>query len=208
MAEPELRDPVPPEPARRRGPQPVRAATNTVSGSAEDGSKMRVEQVPMDQVPTENATANTSGRAPAAGPAAPRTSAPGAEAVIIDPSHELPPPPASVTESPRFTPAAETNGSRALRNIRTRPATKRPPKAPTPSQEMLNELRSRIDELRERVEKQTAATGMSLMRELTQDADYVKIRARYYHQRRPLQAVGMVAAAGFALGLFLGLWRQ
>jgi hypothetical protein len=43
-----------------------------------------------------------------------------------------------------------------------------------------------MEELRERVDKQTREVGMSLRRELSQDADYVKIRARYYHERRRL----------------------
>lgn len=141
MAEPVLRDPVSPEPARRPGPQPVRAAS--------------------PEVPA-----------------------------FVDPAHELP---------------ATTGGERTSSGPAPRA---RAPRARTPSQEMLEELRRRLEDLRERVEKQTSEAGISLKRELSQDADYVKIRARYYHERRPLQTLGMVAAAGFVFGVFVGLWRR
>lgn len=147
MAEPDLRDPASPEPARRPGPQPVRAAS--------------------PEVPA-----------------------------LVDPARELP----ATTSSQRTSSGPAT---------RTRTGTgARAPKARTASQEMLEELRRRLEELRERVEKQTSEAGVSLKRELSQDADYVKIRARYYHERRPLQALGMVAAAGFVFGVFVGLWRR
>lgn len=107
--------------------------------------------------------------------------------VVIDPSHEL----------PAHTTSNRTSGLSA-----------RPPRARTPSQEMLDELRGRLEHLKERVEKHTSEAGTSLKRELSRDADYVKIRARYYHQRRPLQTLGMVAAAGFVFGVFVGLWRR
>lgn len=149
MAEPVMRDPASPEPARRAGPQPVRA------GSPE--------------VPA------------------------------IDPAHELPPP--TSERQPRSEPTTPTRATRVR-------AAARPPRTRTSSQEMMEELRKRLEELRERVEKQASEAGVSLKRELSQDADYVKIRARYYHERRPLQALGMVAAAGFVFGVFVGLWRR
>ncbi len=84
-----------------------------------------------------------------------------------------------------------------------------PPTATTTAaQELLDGLRTRWEDLKERVEKPAAAAGMSLKRELSQDADYVRIRARYYHEKRPLQTLGVVAAAAFAFGLILGLWRR
>lgn len=155
MAEPVLRDPASPEPARRPGPQPVPAAAADLAAS---------------EVP------------------APRT---------LDPSHELP---ATASEPRKSIPAPASTG-------RTR-SSMRAPRGRTASQEMLEELRKRLEDLRERVEKQTSEAAVSLKRELSQDADYVKIRARYYHERRPLQALGMVAAAGFVLGVFVGLWRR
>lgn len=205
MAEPVLRDPVPPEPERRRGPQPVRAAKAKVSPSVGSGSKMPVEEVPLDEVPIEQVEIAPN----AEGAAAPGPLSPEAVAVPIDPARELPPPPpdaapASFADAPPKAPS----GRGAVRAARMRSAGRRPPKGCTPPQEMLDELRSRLDALRDRVEKQASATGTSLKRELAQDADYVRIRARYYHERQPLQAVGMVAAGGFVLGLFLGLWRR
>lgn len=112
---------------------------------------------------------------------------PAAAPAVIDPSHELP--------------------SHTISN-RTSSVSARPPRARTPSQEMLEELRGRLEHLKNRVERHTSETGISLKREFRRDADYVKIRARYYHDRRPLQTLGMVAAAGFVLGVFVGLWRR
>ena len=119
-------------------------------------------------------------------------------AATIDPSHELPPPPAGQSRD-RATPAPRHRASGL---------SARPPRGRTPSQEMLEELRHRLEHLRERVERRTSEAGTSLKRELKHDADYVKVRARFYHERRPLQTLGMVAAAGFVLGVFVGLWRR
>jgi ElaB/YqjD/DUF883 family membrane-anchored ribosome-binding protein len=120
----------------------------------------------------------------------------------IDPSHELPahasePQTSSAPTSPTPNTHSRTSG-----------VSPRPARARTPSQEMLVELRSRLEHLRARIEKQTGEAGISLKRELNHDADYLKIRARDYHERRPLQTLGMVAAAGFVLGVFVGLWRR
>lgn len=78
----------------------------------------------------------------------------------------------------------------------------------TATEELFQELRVRWEELKQRSEEQAMAAGRSLGRELNQDAKYVRIRARYYHENRPLQTLGVVAAAGFVLGLALGLWRR
>jgi len=121
---------------------------------------------------------------------------------VIDPSHELPPPSSARQASSEPTQPAHTTRTR-ISGVRARP-----PKAPTPSQEMLEELRRRLEHLRERVERHTRDAGVSLKRELSHDADYIKIRARYYHERRPLQTLGMVAAAGFVFGVIVGLWRR
>lgn len=107
------------------------------------------------------------------------------EAPAIDPAHEL----SSHSEPTETTPT-------------------HPPRMRTSSQEMMDELRRRLEELRDRVEKQTSAIGTSLKRELSHDADYVKVRARYYHDRRPVQTLGIVAAAGFVFGMLVGLRRR
>jgi ElaB/YqjD/DUF883 family membrane-anchored ribosome-binding protein len=124
------------------------------------------------------------------------------QAPVIDPSHELPPHASESHASSAPTHPPHTTRSRTS-GVRARPA-----KAPTPSQEMLEELRHRLEHLRERVERHTRDAGVSLKRELSHDANYVKVRARYYHERRPLQTLGMVAAAGFVLGVIVGLWRR
>lgn len=217
MAEPVLRDPASPEPARRPGPQPVRAASPeaaapATAGAAPAGSGTAVPETAKSGT-AKSATANPAPAKPTA-------------AASIDPAHELPSPSAIEAEagsSANHSAAGRTSGSErtAPQSARTRttpaapsrtptprPSTARPVKARTASQEMLEELHKRLEDLRERVEKQTSDVGMSLRRELNQDADYVKIRARYYHEHRPLQALGIVAAAGFALGVFVGLWRR
>lgn len=76
------------------------------------------------------------------------------------------------------------------------------------SQEVLEKVRDRWEDLKNRAEGAAEQAGRSLKRELSEDADYVKIRARYYHVHRPLQVLSTVAVAGFALGLWLGLWRR
>jgi len=76
------------------------------------------------------------------------------------------------------------------------------------SRALLDELQTRWKELKERVENSASATRRSLKTELSEDAEYVKIRARYYHERQPLEAVGMVAASAFIVGLILGFWRR
>lgn len=77
-----------------------------------------------------------------------------------------------------------------------------------PTDEMIQQWRARWDEMRERVRRPVNDARRGLARELNQNADYVRNRARHYHQHRPLQVLGVIAAAGFALGLLLGLWRR
>jgi ElaB/YqjD/DUF883 family membrane-anchored ribosome-binding protein len=76
------------------------------------------------------------------------------------------------------------------------------------SRALLDELQRRWQELKERVENSATATRRSLATEMSEDAEYVKIRARYYHERQPLEAVGMVAASAFVVGMILGFWRR
>ena len=82
------------------------------------------------------------------------------------------------------------------------------PRVKTATNELLEELRTRWEDLKARTEEQALAASRSLRRELSEDAHYVRIRARYYHESRPLQTLSAVAAAGFVLGLTLGLWRR
>lgn len=44
--------------------------------------------------------------------------------------------------------------------------------------------------------------------ELRDDAAYIAERARYYHETRPLKALGVVAATAFVLGIAIGLGRR
>lgn len=204
MAEPVLRDPASPEPARRPGPQPVRAASPEAAAS--EVAKTTAASIdPSHELPPPSAIENESGGAGAASHSATTHGAT---------SHST----SSLSGSDRTSTSERTSAAQAARTrtaaapprtaTPTRAAAARPVKSRTASQEMLEELHKRLEDLRERVEKQTTGVGMSLRRELNQDADYVKIRARYYHEHRPLQALGIVAAAGFVLGVFVGLWRR
>ncbi len=121
-----------------------------------------------------------------------------AEAIL---RNRMAPEPIPINETPTHvaevhTPEAKGTATETIRRVRSA------------SEDLLQELRSRWEELKERTEKQAAHTSRTLGRELQQDADYVRIRARYYHENRPLQTLGVAAAAGFMLGLTLGLWRR
>lgn len=121
-----------------------------------------------------------------------------AEAIL---RNRMSPEPIPINDTPTYVqevhaPEAKGAASETMRRVRTA------------SEDLLQELRTRWEELKERTEKQATHTSRSLRRELHQDADYVRIRARYYHENRPLQTLGVVAAAGFLLGLTLGLWRR
>lgn len=77
-----------------------------------------------------------------------------------------------------------------------------------PPQEKVQEWRARWEEMRKRVRQPVHDARRDLARELSHNADQMKIRARHYHQHRPLHVLGVIAAAGFALGLVLGFWRR
>lgn len=47
-----------------------------------------------------------------------------------------------------------------------------------------------------------------LKQELCDDAGYLADRARYYHETRPVNALGVVVAAAFVLGIAIGLGRR
>jgi ElaB/YqjD/DUF883 family membrane-anchored ribosome-binding protein len=77
-----------------------------------------------------------------------------------------------------------------------------------PAPEMVRQWRARWEEMRNSVQRPVREAGRNLKREVTQDTDYVKGRARHYHEHRPLHVLGVIAATGFALGLVLGLRRR
>lgn len=72
----------------------------------------------------------------------------------------------------------------------------------------LQERWQRVNERLRRASAQARAELPALQQELREDAEYVAVRARYYHETRPLSALGMVAAAAFALGMIVGLGRH
>ncbi len=70
-------------------------------------------------------------------------------------------------------------------------------------------VRNQIGEhIPERIRKRAATAGRNLKQELAEDVDYVKVRARHYHEHEPLKALGVVAAAGLLGGIFIGLRRR
>ena len=76
------------------------------------------------------------------------------------------------------------------------------------SNDLLNRLQTRWEDLKQRISEPNAENRPSLTEELRADADYVRLRARYYHENRPLHALGIVAAGAFAVGLVIGFWRR
>ncbi|MGH9590755.1 MAG: hypothetical protein ACRD25_10180 [Terracidiphilus sp.] len=73
------------------------------------------------------------------------------------------------------------------------------------------QLRNRLEDgwrqMRGRV-TETRARIPTLKREIREDAAYVADRARYYHDNRPLSALGAIAAAAFILGIAIGFGRR
>lgn len=55
---------------------------------------------------------------------------------------------------------------------------------------------------------ETAAQIPVFKRELADDAQRLAGRARLYHETQPISALGVVAAAAFAVGLVVGLGRH
>jgi len=72
----------------------------------------------------------------------------------------------------------------------------------------INEFTDRLNSMRAAYSSSFARYSSSFARELRANADNVRSRVRYYHERRPLQVLGMVAAATFAVGLLVGLRRR
>jgi ElaB/YqjD/DUF883 family membrane-anchored ribosome-binding protein len=87
-----------------------------------------------------------------------------------------------------------------------------PDAAPEPirsaAEDLSRRLQYRWEELKNRIANPTAENRPSLIQELRGDVDYIRLRARSYHEERPLQTIGMIAAATFTLGLFIGLARK
>jgi len=79
---------------------------------------------------------------------------------------------------------------------------------PSAAEDLSGRLRRRWEELKQRTSYPTAAGRPSLIRELRDDAKYVRLRVRSYHENRPLHAAVMIAAAAFVLGLLMGLVRK
>lgn len=79
------------------------------------------------------------------------------------------------------------------------------------ARETAQRLGQRLENAWEQASERVAETVEqipALKRELRRDAEYVARRARHYHQTRPLNALGFVAAAAFVLGLAIGLGRR
>jgi len=67
-------------------------------------------------------------------------------------------------------------------------------------QDGLQQMSDRVTETRSRIPV--------FKQELREDAAYIAGRARYYHEARPLNTLGVIAAAAFVLGMAIGLGRR
>ena len=76
------------------------------------------------------------------------------------------------------------------------------------TQNLFEWLQVRWQDLKDRIANPGAANRPSLVQELRKDAEYLRLRGRFYHEHRPLHVLGMVAAATFVVGLFLGIRRR
>lgn len=83
-----------------------------------------------------------------------------------------------------------------------------PPLYRAATQDFFDWLQVRWEELKDRIANPSAINRPKFVQELRNDADYLRLRARFYHEHRPLHVLGAVAAAGFAVGLFLGFRRR
>jgi hypothetical protein len=131
-------------------------------------------------------------------PAAPEATAPSSMPPRVDIAPHLPPP--AVMPPPRPPRAATpTQTPDQNRSVGPRVSTLHALGA---------QLRSQWQQWRSRAQTSADAARRGLATEVNQDVDYVKLRARHYHERQPLQAVGMVAASAFAVGMIFGFWRR
>ena len=67
-------------------------------------------------------------------------------------------------------------------------------------QDGLQQMSDRIAETRSRIP--------IFEQELREDAAFIAERARYYHESRPLNVLGVIAAAAFVVGIAIGLGRR
>jgi ElaB/YqjD/DUF883 family membrane-anchored ribosome-binding protein len=69
-------------------------------------------------------------------------------------------------------------------------------------------LYTRWQQLNERVASEASERIPQFRQELRDDAGYIADRARYYHETRPLSALGAVAAGAFLFGMAIGFGRH
>lgn len=73
------------------------------------------------------------------------------------------------------------------------------------------QLRNRVEDGWQRTSGRLAETRAripALKQGLREDAAYVAGQARHYHETRPLNVLGAIAAAAFVLGIAIGLGRR
>ena len=106
--------------------------------------------------------------------------------------------PATETTAARFREATEITAARVRAKAET---------ARLAALRFRDQLQDRWQRISDRVTETTAQLP-EFKQELREDAAYVAGRARYYHQTRPLSALGVIAAAAFVLGVGVGLGRR
>lgn len=75
------------------------------------------------------------------------------------------------------------------------------------AQRVRDRLYVRWERMNEQIERASHRIP-EFKQELYEDAEYIADRARYYHETRPLSALGTVAAAAFVLGIVIGFGRR
>ena len=76
------------------------------------------------------------------------------------------------------------------------------------AQRLRDRLYTRWQQINERVVNEASHRLPEFKQELCDDAGYIADRARYYHETRPISALGVIASAAFVLGVAIGLGRH
>lgn len=101
---------------------------------------------------------------------------------------------------------AETTAEKA--QIVVDAATEKAQAALFAAERLRQRIYTRWQQINDRVANEASVRIPQFRQELADDAGYIADRARYYHETRPLNALGAVAAGAFILGMAIGLGRR
>ena len=74
--------------------------------------------------------------------------------------------------------------------------------------DVVRQLQERSQEVTERISREVTTIGGRIVRQAQHDAEDLRLRAQFFHEHQPIQALGVAAGSAFAFGLILGLWRH